>query len=334
MNPLKNKKILLTGGAGFIGSHLVDALIKEGSYVRVLDNLTNGKMENLKQHKNNRNFEFISGNVINPKDVAKTMKNIDIVFHLACLGVRHSIKYPLENHRVNAKGTLTVLAAAFKEKVDKFIYCSSSEVYGTAQTVPMSENHPTRPCTVYGASKLAGEAYARAYYTTYGLRSIIVRPFNTYGPRSHYEDAAGEMIPRAIVRALGNKPILIFGDGTQTRDFTYVEDTVRGLVKSAKSDKLIGKTLNIGSGSEISINKLAKIIKSEVGNPEVKIKHLKSRPGDVLRLYADSALFRKLTSWKPKVSLKEGIIKTIKWFKSRPEGVQYLLSCEKAINWE
>ncbi len=331
---LDSMNVLVTGGAGFIGSHLVDALIQEGCYVRVIDNLTNGKLENLNKHKDNKQFEFVKGSITDPFDVAKAVKDIEIVFHLACLGVRHSIIHPFENHRVNAEGTLMVLQETYKSGVKKFIYCSSSEVYGTAEYVPMPESHPTYPCTVYGASKLAGEAYARAYYKTYRFNTVIVRPFNTYGPRSHHEGDAGEIIPKSIVRALNGETILIFGDGSQTRDFTYVEDSARGLVAAAKYDDTSCRTFNMGSNFEISIQQIAEIILQKSGNPSSKIENIRNRPGDVLRLYADATAFNRVTGWKPMVTLEEGIMKTIEWFKSRPEGVSALLRQETGVNWE
>ncbi|KJS03118.1 MAG: hypothetical protein VR65_02430 [Desulfobulbaceae bacterium BRH_c16a] len=330
---LSGKNILVTGGAGFIGSHLVDQLLEEGCFVRVLDNLKNGKLENICHHDKKSNFEFFPGSVTDPFDVAQGMKNIDIVFHLACLGVRHSIKHPFENHRVNAEGTLLVLQEARKKRVAKFIHCSSSEVYGTAQYVPMPENHPTLPCTVYGAGKLAGEAYARAYHTTYGLNTVVIRPFNVYGPRSHHEGDAGEFIPKSIVRVLNDEPILVFGDGSQTRDFTYVEDTARGLVAAAESDDAIGHTLNIGSNFEISIKRLAERILENAGNSASWIQHSESRPGDVLRLFADSNIFLKMTNWQPAVSFEDGLVKTIHWFKARPEKASALFAQEAGVNW-
>lgn len=331
---LHGTKALVTGGAGFIGSHLVDALILEGCHVRVLDNLSNGKIENLRQHSNNSQFEFVQGSITDPFDVSKAMEGIDVVFNLACLGVRHSIKHPFENHRVNAEGSLLVLQQAYKSGVQRFIHCSSSEVYGTAEYVPMPEDHPTHPCTVYGASKLAGEAYARAYHKTYGLKVVVIRPFNTYGPRSHHEGDAGELIPKSIVRALNNRPIILFGDGSQTRDFTYVEDTARGLLEAARCDELIGRTLNIGSNFEISIKEIAGMILKNIGDSSSHIEYLKSRPGDVMRLYADSSEFIRATNWRARISFEEGLQNTIDWFKSRPEGVSALLKQEKEINWE
>jgi UDP-glucose 4-epimerase len=331
---LEGRRILVTGGAGFIGSHLVDALIEEGCFVRVLDNLSNGRSENLEQQKGGSRFNFILGNVLEPSDVVRAIEGIDIVFHLACLGVRHSIKCPFENQRVNAEGTLTVLREAHQAGVKKFVYCSSSEVYGSAEYVPMPETHPTHPTTVYGAGKLAGEAYTRAYYNTYGLNTVILRPFNTYGPRSHHEGDAGELIPKSVVQVLNKKPILIFGDGSQTRDYSYVGDIVKGIIEAAKCDEIIGRTFNIGSSFEISIKEIAKMILEMTGNSTSKIEYLNSRPGDVLRLHADSTVFRKIASWHPQVAFKDGLLKTIRWFESRPEGISTLLKQDTGINWE
>ena len=324
----------MTGGAGFIGSHVVDELIRKGCIVRVLDNLINGKLENLSQHNGQEKYEFFHGSITDPLDVKSAVEGINAVFHLACLGVRHSIAHPFENHRVNAEGSLLVLNAAYGAKVERFIYCSSSEVYGTAQYVPMPESHPTRPCTIYGSSKLAGEAYARAYYKTYGMATVIVRPFNTYGPRSHHEGDAGEMIPKSIVRALNEEPIIVFGDGYQTRDFTYVEDIARALVASAESDVMIGETLNIGSNFEISIKDLARRIVDKVSGPEAEVHFTPERPGDVLRLVADSQKFTDLCAWKPQVSFDEGLAKTIDFFRNHPLGIKGLMESESGRNWE
>lgn len=325
---------LVTGGAGFIGSHLVDVLIRRGCIVRVLDNLVNGKMENLSGHLRQKNFEFLQGSVTDPLDVKRSVEGIDVVFHLACLGVRHSIGHPFETHRVNAEGSIIMLDEAHKARVKRFIYCSSSEVYGTAQYVPMEETHPTRPCTIYGASKLAGEDYTRAYFKTYGFQTVIVRPFNTYGPRSHHEGDAGEMIPKSIVRALNGQPIIIFGDGSQTRDLTYVEDTATALVAAAETDAMVGQTFNVGSNFEISIKNLAYKIAEKIGNSAVKIEFTPERPGDVLRLWADPNKFMGLCDWRPRMEFEAGLVKTIEFFRHHPLGIKALLQSEVSRNWE
>ena len=331
---VENLTCLVTGGAGFIGSHLVDELIKRRCKVRVIDNLINGKLENLSDHIGRDQFEFFHGSITDPIDIQTAVKGVDIVFHLACMGVRHSIDHPYENHRVNAEGTLLVLDAAYRAKAKRFIYCSSSEVYGTAESVPMAESHPTQPCTVYGAGKLAGEAYTRAYYKTYGMETVILRPFNTYGPRSHYEGDAGEMIPKSIIRAFNEEPIIIFGDGSQTRDFTYVNDVASALVTGAENNALIGQTLNIGSNFEISIKDLANKIIGIVGKSKTQISYTPARPGDVHRLYADPRKFMELCRWAPKVKLAEGLAKTIDYFRHHPLGLTGLMESESGRNWQ
>jgi len=327
-------KCLVTGGAGFIGSHLVDELMNKGCEVRVLDNLVNGKLENLSGPLQRQRFEFVRGSVTDPFDVHRASRGIDVVFHLACLGVRHSISHPFENHRVNAEGTLFMLESARSNNVKRFVYCSSSEVYGTAEYVPMTEMHPTNPCTVYGAAKLAGEAYARAYHKTYGMETVVIRPFNTYGPRSHHEGDAGEMIPKSIVRSLNGLPIIIFGDGSQTRDFTYVEDTAKALVAAAQNDTFVGQTMNIGSKFEISMAELAAKIRGIVGNLESEIVFMDNRPGDVLRLFADPDKFVGLCGWKPQVEIDEGLRRTVDFFRRHPLGLKGLMAGEAGRNWE
>ncbi|OGQ98926.1 MAG: hypothetical protein A2505_03315 [Deltaproteobacteria bacterium RIFOXYD12_FULL_55_16] len=333
MIKLDHLNCLVTGGAGFIGSHLVDQLLARGCMVRVLDNLSNGKLANLSSHFADPNFEFNQGSITDPCDVDQAMQDIQVVFHLACLGVRHSIAHPYENQRVNAEGTLLLLAAASRAKVSRFIHCSSSEVYGSAQYVPMAETHPTQPCTVYGASKLAGEAYARAYYLTYGLPTVIIRPFNTYGPRSHHEGDAGEMIPKSIVRALNGKEVLVFGGGLQTRDFTFVEDTAAGLVAAAECEAMTGLTLNIGCNFEISVKELAEKLVAMVGNHAATVRFTSARPGDVSRLHADPSAFMALCGWRPTTTFEAGLEKTIACFRAHPLGLAGLLQSEAGRNW-
>jgi UDP-glucose 4-epimerase len=333
MIDLKGLKVLVTGGAGFIGSNLVDLLLEQGASVTVIDNLSNGKIENIEQHQSNSRFDFIEGTILDDSILNMASKDIKAVFHLATLGVRHSIKYPFENHKVNAEGTLKVLEWAYKQDIERFVYCSSSEIYGTAETVPMAESHPARPCTVYGASKLAGEAYARAFFKTYGMKTVVIRPFNAYGPRSHYEGSSGELIPKSIVRAMNRKPILVFGNGLQTRDFTYVKDIARALCLSLTNDSLIGGTFNVGSDFEISIKDVVGKI-AAIFNNVSKIEYVKGRPGDVLRLYADATIFMEKTGWRPQTTFDSGLKDTIDWFRNSINDPSELLSQELAYNWE
>ncbi|MFA4826220.1 MAG: SDR family NAD(P)-dependent oxidoreductase [Methanoregula sp.] len=326
------KTALVTGGAGFIGSELVQQLASRGYQVTVVDNFVNGKRENLAGVPK-KSLKIIKGDIRDEKLIRNLMDGTDMVFHLACLGVRHSIHSPVENHEVNAFGALNLLLAAKEAEVKRFVHISTSEVYGTAMTVPMVEDHPTYPMTVYGAAKLAGEAYARAFYRTYGFPTVIVRPFNTYGPRCHHEGDSGEVIPKFMLRCLADQPLVIFGDGTQTRDFLYVSDTARGIILAGESADTIGNTINLGSGSEITINKLAKAISGVTKKPDARMQHETQRPGDTLRLYADISRARKILDFKPKVTLKEGLSNLMAWYTSQGSSAEDLLEQEVTHTW-
>ncbi|MBN1994172.1 MAG: SDR family NAD(P)-dependent oxidoreductase [Anaerolineae bacterium] len=326
------KKVLVTGGAGFIGSELVHQLAKQGVKVLVVDNLVNGRRENL---------EGLSGSqvqleVVDIRDsnrMVGLMKDTEIMFHLACLGVRHSIHSPGENHAVNATATLNLLSIAKDVGVARFVYVSTSEVYGTARWAPMTEDHPTFPMTVYGASKLAGEAYARAYYRTYGYPTVVVRPFNAYGPRCHHEGDSGEVIPKFLLRSMAGRPMVIFGDGRQTRDFTYVSDTARAILMAGLTQEAIGQTINLGQGREIGIKQLAGEI-AEVLGKNANITYDQPRPGDVLRLYADTTKARQLLGFEPQLSLRQGLTKLRDWYLSLEQSPEALLEQEVVRNWQ
>jgi UDP-glucose 4-epimerase len=229
---------------------------------------------------------------------------------------------------------LRLLEASRAAGVPKFVYVSSSEVYGTAQRVPMTEDHPTFPSTVYGGSKLAGEAYTRAYHRTYGFPTVVVRPFNTYGPRSHHEGDSGEVIPKFMLRCLAEKPMVIFGDGTQTRDFTYVSDSARGIILAATTASAVGRTLNLGSGFELSINDLARAVAEITERPGAEVVHDEARPGDVLRLYADMSQAKLLLGYEPKVRLEDGLAMLLDWYRSRNASPEQLLRQEVVRNWD
>ena len=329
---LQNKRILITGGAGFIGSELVSQLACQNTEIIVVDNLVNGKRENIKDVLSDK----VSLTVVDIRDdeeMRRLLDGIDVVFHLACLGVRHSIHSPKENHEVNSTASLALLARAREAQVKRFVYISSSEVYGTAINVPMTEEHPPFPHTVYGSSKLGGDCYTRAYWKTYGFPTVVVRPFNCYGPRSHHEGDSGEVIPKFLLRAMANLPMIIFGNGNQTRDFTYVSDTARGILLAGILDDAVGETINIGQGSEISINDLARLIAAEIGKPDAPVEHIESRPGDVLRLYADTKKARKLLDFQPEVALRQGLRELKHWYESQETSPKSLLETERVRNW-
>ncbi len=302
---MKRDRIVVTGGAGFIGSTLTAQLVRDGERVVVIDNLVNGKRENLAAIPSER-MRLVVGDVRDPQAFHNELRAAHTVFHLACLGVRHSLHSPRENHEVNATGTLAMLEAARAAGVPRFVQVSSSEVYGSAVASPMDENHPTCPSTVYGAAKLAGEAYARVYGELPGMAVTIVRPFNAYGPRCHHEGDAGEVIPKFVLRALAGRPLIVFGEGTQTRDFTYVEDTAAGLAAAARCDAAIGTTVNLGSGVPVRIVDLAATV-GRVVERKVRIVHEASRPGDVGALCADTRRAARLFGFRPTVALEDGL---------------------------
>lgn len=327
------KTFLVTGGAGFIGSELTRQIADRGIRVIVVDNLRNGRRENLAGLPADL-VELVVADVRDGAKMAALMRRVEVVFHLACLGVRHSIHSPRENHEVNASATLDMLSAARKAGVDRFVYVSSSEVYGTARWAPMTEEHPAFPMTVYGASKLAGECYTRAFYETYRYPTVVVRPFNAFGPRCHHEGDSGEVIPKFLLRCMAGLPMVVFGDGAQTRDFTFVSDTARGILLAGLSGAVIGQTINLGRGQEIRISDLAREVAMVCARPDAKVVHEAPRPGDVLRLYADCAKARALLGFEPEVTLREGLTRLKAWYLSLGAPIEKLLEREVVRNWD
>jgi len=329
---IQGKKILITGGAGFIGSHLAD-LLEKGNHIVILDNLSSGTRNNIAHHEGKTHIQFIEGDVRDKPLLYRICKDIDFVFHLAVQCLRLSLRDPETNHEVNATGTLNLLMASHEHAVERFVYVSSSEVYGTAFHVPMSEDHPCNPMTVYGASKLAGELYTLAYHKTYGLQSIVVRPFNTYGPREHLRGVYGEVIPRFVVRILNGHPPVIFGNGTQTRDFTYISDTIQGIMQASECDEMIGQSVNIARGKEVSINSLAEIISEKLGRSELKPLYKEQRPGDVVRHYADISKAKRLLHYHPGTDIEKGIELYLEWFHAQKFDIARLFEEQVVFNW-
>lgn len=333
MREMRWKSCLITGGAGFIGSELSRLATQHFGRVIIVDNLVNGKRENLLEILSDRTTLEVK-DIRDVDAMRRLLKGVDIVFHLACLGVRHSIHSPIENHEVNATATLHLIEAARFSSVRRFVYVSTSEVYGSVDPIPpMSETHHTYPMTVYGASKLAGECYTRAYHRSYGYESTVVRPFNAYGPRCHHEGDSGEVIPKFMLRCLAGRPMVIFGDGKQTRDFTYVTDTARGIMLAGFSEEAIGRTINLGSGKEISINNLALQIKEVAGRSSTHIQYDHPRPGDVIRLCADTTLAHHLLGFDPSITLRDGLQKLKEWYEAQGKSPEELLRAEVLQNW-
>jgi UDP-glucose 4-epimerase len=326
-------RMVVTGGAGFIGSHVVDRLVQEEHEVVVVDDFSVGREENLSQHARNPRVFVERADVRDLRAMTRLLRGADTVFHLAVQCLRVSLYDPLFVHEVNATGTLITCMAGRDVGVRRFVYVSSSEVYGSAISAPMSEDHPLRPTTPYAASKLAGEMYALSFARTHGLPVIIVRPFNSYGPREHHEGASGELIPRFVIRAMCDVRPTIFGDGEQTRDFTWVPDTALGIVRAAQCDELLGRSVNVACGEEVTVKRVAEIILGTLGRESLGIAHAPDRPGDVRRHFADIGLARRLLDFSPTVSIEEGIRRYVDWLRRTTSDPRALLAEQEHVNW-
>lgn len=301
------EKILVTGGAGFIGSHLTDKLVAEGYKTVVYDNLQTGSLKNLA--KNLKKIKFIKGDICDQALLHKNLKGVDYVFHLAALVlVPESLKDPLRYHRVNIDGTLNLLEACLTNKVKKAIFSSSCAVYGDAGRVKIKENHQKIPLSPYALSKLAAEYYFLLYAKNYNLDSVTLRYFNVYGPRQNPDSPYSAVIPKFIKRASANKQIEIYGDGNQTRDFIYIDDIVEANIKALrlKRNKRIPSIFNIGSGKSTSVNNLVKKIEL-VLDRKLKVRHVAPKKGEVRYSQADMTLAKKFLKHSPKTPLKRGL---------------------------
>jgi len=327
----KSRGVLVTGGAGFIGSNLCDALVREGARVVVVDDLSVGKADNLAQARATGQLKLIHASILEPADWAEEIKDLSVVFHMAVVCLRRSFENPRWVHEVNATGTLVTLETCRTgmPNLERFVYVSSSEVYGTALTAPMTEEHPLKPTTVYGASKLAGEIYAQAS----GLPVTVARPFNTYGPREHHEGSSGEVIPRFAVRISNDLPPLIYGDGSQTRDFTQVADTARGLMLCASHPSGLGETWNLARGQEVSIARIAELLGENLGRPDLKPDFLPARPADVARHFACVEKARRDLGFEAGTSIEAGLKDFVTWFCATYPDPGHLLEEVKPQNW-
>lgn len=293
-------KTIVTGGAGFIGSHLVDLLIAQGHEVTVIDNLSNGNLSNLEQHKGKPQLRFVNHDIANHDAIKDIFAHIDWVFHLAALAdIVPSIEWPMDYHHSNVNGTISVLEASRKAGVKRFIYAASSSCYGIPDAFPTPETAAIRPQYPYALTKNIAEQYVMHWEQVYHLPAVVLRMFNIYGPRSRTSGTYGAVFGVFLAQKLAGKPLTIVGDGKQTRDFTYVGDAVRAYVAAAESD-LLGEIMNIGSGGTYSVNRLCELIGGETA-------YIPKRPCEPDCTFADTSKISRLLGWKPKVTLEEGV---------------------------
>lgn len=308
---LKKRKVLVTGGAGFIGSHLVDELIKEECEVSVLDNFSTGKSENIEENLSQAKLRLVEGDIRETQKVKKAMGDSEAVFHLAAItSVPYSVAHPDVTRKVNATGTLNLLEASLNSQVERFIFVSSCAVYGEAKRLPISEEEPTKPLSPYAESKLEAEHHCREFYTKHGLKTTILRPFNVYGPRMR-SDQYGGVIAEFIERLQNGKPPIIYGDGTQTRDFVHVHDVVSAMKMVTSNEKAAGQTFNVATGIPTTINQLAQLLAELVGGEKIKLQYRAARQGDLKQSYADTQKARTRLGFEPKVALKRGLLNVI-----------------------
>ena len=310
---MKAKNIVVTGGAGFIGSNLAITLSKD-NHVVIIDDLSTGHLKNIEGLIDNE-IEFINGSVTDFALLKKTLKNIDYVFHEAAIpSVPRSIKDPIRSNETNINGTLNVLVAAKNNGVEKVVYASSSSVYGDTPTLPKNEVMNPCPLSPYAVSKLAGEYYCKVFTDVYDLPTVSLRYFNVYGPRQDPSGAYAAVIPKFIARVSENKPPIIYGDGEQTRDFTFIKDVVYANILAAES-RAQG-VFNIASGKRVSINDLAKSI-TYISEKNLDIVYDKPRLGDIMHSLADISKARNEFGYLPKYNLENGLKETVQWFQSR-----------------
>lgn len=313
-------KVLVTGAGGFIGSHLSESLVKKGHRVKAFIRYNSRNCWGwLEKSPYKDNIEIISGDIRNYDSVKNAVRGVETVFHLAALiSIPYSYSSPDSYVDTNIKGTLNILQAAKESGIRKVIHTSTSEVYGTAQFVPICEHHPLNPQSPYAATKAAADLLALSFYKSFGLPVVICRPFNTYGPRQ----SARAIIPTIITQILSGRKKIKLGSVHTTRDLTFVQDTVDGFIKAAQSARAEGEVINLGNNFEISIRDLAALISKLTGRKiSVETDSIRKRPkaSEVERLWAENKKARKILNWSPQYSLEKGLAQTINWFKTNTD---------------
>ncbi len=325
--PLENECIV-TGGAGFIGSHLVERLLNNGHKVKVIDNFSTGRMENLNHLKSNRKLEIHGFDVADFTEIKPLFTGVDWVFHLAALAdIVPSINFPVKYHHSNVDGTVAVLEAARQAGAKRFVYAASSSCYGIPDSFPTPETAPISPMYPYALTKYLGEQYVLHWQKIYKLPCISLRLFNVYGPRARTAGTYGAVFGVFLAQKLAGKPFTVVGDGSQTRDFTFVSDVADAFVAAAESD-MAGEVFNVGSGNTYSVNSLVKLLGGEVV-------YVPKRPGEPDCTFADTGKIHKRLSWKPKVNFREGVgimLKNIDYWKNAPVWDEKSIS-EATADW-
>lgn len=308
-------KYLITGGAGFIGSNIVKKLLKLGESVRIVDNLSTGRRENIEEFLNNPSFEFIEGDLTDLDVCKKSVKGIDFILHEAALpSVPRSIKDPIASNNACVAATLNLLVSARDEGIKKFVYASSSSIYGDNPDLPKKEDFPIRPISPYALAKYAGERYCQIFWRIYGLPTVCLRYFNVFGPKQDPVSQYSAVIPKFIRCFLNDENPVIYGDGEQSRDFTFVENVVDANILAANCVEGDGEVCNIACGGKTSLNQLVEYL-NEITGKDIKADYQKERQGDILHSKADISKATKILGYAPKVNFKEGLALTFAWFK-------------------
>lgn len=308
-------KVLVTGGAGFIGSNLADELLKQGAKVSILDSLVTGFRENLEEISGD--FEFVEGDLNDDEKLKKALEGAEIVFHQAALpSVPRSVDNPLETHQACVNGTFNLLLKAKEAGVRRVVYAASSSAYGNQPTLPKHEMMSPEPLSPYAAAKLMGEYYCQVFSKVYGLETLCLRYFNVFGPRQNPSSQYSGVISRFTDALMSGKTPIIYGDGETSRDFTYVANIVNANIQAAQTMQGIGETLNIANGERITLNELLEVLKKITGKTDVQAEYLPERTGDVKHSQADNTRAKEWLDYKKLVDLEEGLIKTIDWWKT------------------
>jgi len=331
---ITGKRVLVTGGAGFIGSHLVDRLVEADNEVLIVDDFSLGKEEYIAHHRGNPQVQVERADICDLEEMVRLARGVDVILHLAVICLRTGLHDPIRAHEVDATGSLYLCQAALQNKVERFLYVSTGEVYGSALYYPLDENHPMRPTNVYGAAKAAGELYALSYHGTYGLPISIARLFNTYGPREQSEGRRAEVIPKFVLRTMAGLRPVIFGNGKQSRDFTYIDDIVRGLLLAAESDALVGQAVNLARGQDVGITTVCQLILEKLGRTDLEPLYInEDRPADIEKIQADVRKAKEVLGWVAETDIDAGLDRYIAWIQKQNWDLDSWVRQDSIKNW-